>query len=206
MRYRIILAVLTCLLGLTPVLADETPNERQAKRIFDQAYQQVFGEEGATLHYDVNIIGLYKTSGTIWFKGKKSKFVDAKTNSWNDGTTIYTVRKKKPGVVEIHNAQNNKSDKFSGKFKFAAGNYTYHIESADEGLLLTLKAKKGAKGIKELHLLVKRGTYEPVRLRAKVAFIWANVKISDFKSGGITDETLRFPSEKYQNCKYVDKR
>ena len=29
-----------------------TPNERQARRIFNSAYQQVFGEQGATLHYD----------------------------------------------------------------------------------------------------------------------------------------------------------
>ncbi|MBQ5564226.1 MAG: hypothetical protein IIT39_12705, partial [Clostridia bacterium] len=63
---------------LNPVVAqdsDMTANERQAKRIFNQAYQQVFGEQGAKLHYDVNIVGIYKTNGTIWFKGKKKKFV-----------------------------------------------------------------------------------------------------------------------------------
>ena len=45
---------------------EETPNARQARRIFNNTYQQVFGEQGATLHYDVNIIGIYKTNGTIW--------------------------------------------------------------------------------------------------------------------------------------------
>ena len=188
------------------VVADDTANERQAKRIFNQAYQQVFGEQGATLRYDVNITGVYKTYGQIWYKGKKSKFVDAKMNSWNDGTTVYTIKRKKKDVVEIHDAKNNKSDKYSSKFKFEPENFDYSIANDAEGLMITLKAKKGTKGIKEVHALVERKTYHPIRVRIKIAFIWTTIKISEFRSGGITDEMLRFPAEKYKNCKYIDKR
>ena len=95
MRNKIILAILLLLSALTSVQAEDNPNARQARRIFNQAYQQVFGEQGATLRYDVNIVGIYKTYGTIWYKGKKSKFVDAKMNSWNDGETVYTIKKKR---------------------------------------------------------------------------------------------------------------
>ncbi len=142
--------------ALCAVHADETPNSRQAKRVFNQAYKQVFGEQGATLHYDVNIIGIYKTRGTIWYKGKKSKFVDAKMDSWNDGTTVYTIKKKnkKKKEVEIHSAKNNKSDKYSRKFKFVPENFDYSIADDPEGLMLTLKAKDGVKGIKEVQALV----------------------------------------------------
>ena len=192
--------------AMNSVMAEDSANERQAKRIFNQAYQQVFGEQGATLRYDVNITGLYKTYGQIWFKGKRSKFVDAKMNSWNDGTTVYTIKRKKKGVVEIHDAKNNKSDKYSGKFKFVPENFNYSIANDDEGLLITLKAKKGAKGIKEVQALVERNTYNPIRVRIKIAFIWTTIKISEFQSGGITDEILRFPVEKYKDYKYVDKR
>jgi hypothetical protein len=184
-----------------------TPNERQARRIFNSAYQQVFGEQGATLHYDVNIIGIYKTNGTIWYKGKRSKFVDEKMNSWNDGTTVYTIKKKKrKKEVEIHNAKNNKSDKYSSKFKFKPENFSYSIAEHEQGLMLTLKAKKGAKGIKEIHALVERKTYHPISLRIKVAFVWTTIKISDFRSGGITDEMLRFPREQFRDYEFVDKR
>ena len=186
--------------------AQETANEHQARRIFNNAYNQVFGEQGATLRYDVNITGIYKTWGTIWYKGKKSKFVDAKMSSWNDGKTVYTIKTKKKDVVEIHDAKNNKSDKYSSKFKFEPENFTYSIANHQDGLMLTLHAKKGAKGIKEIHALVKRQTYEPISVRIKVAFIWTTIKISNFKSGGITDEMLRFPVDKYKNCKFVDKR
>jgi hypothetical protein len=191
--------------ALTSVQAEDNPNARQARRIFNQAYQQVFGEQGATLRYDVNIIGIYKTYGTIWYKGKKSKFVDAKMNSWNDGVTVYTIKKKKK-EVEIHSAKNNKSDKYSSKFKFEPENFDYSIANHEQGLMLTLKAKKGAKGIKEIHALVKRQTYEPIRVRIKIAFIWTTIKISNFKSGGITDEMLRFPAEQFKDYNFVDKR
>ena len=210
MRNRIILILTLLLSVLNPVLAQDsemTANERQAKRIFNQAYQQVFGEQGAKLHYDVNIIGIYKTSGTIWFKGKKKKFVDAKVNSWNDGETVYTVKKKKKKKeVEVRSAKNNKQDKYSGKFKFVPENFDYSVANDEEGLMLTLKAKKGAKGIKEVHALVKRQTYEPIRVRIKISIIWTTIKISDFQSGGITDEMLSFPKEQYKDYKFVDKR
>jgi hypothetical protein len=194
--------------ALCTAQADETPNSRQARRIFNQAYNQVFGEQGATLHYDVNIIGIYKTNGTIWYKGKKSKFVDAKMNSWNDGTTVYTIKKKnkKKKEVEIHNAKNNKSDKYSRKFKFEPENFDYSITEEQEGLMLRLKAKDGVKGIKEILALVERKTYNPIRLRIKISFIWTTIKISDFHSGGITDEMLAFPKEQYKDYVFVDKR
>ncbi|MCR5579292.1 MAG: hypothetical protein K6F74_08825 [Prevotella sp.] len=205
MRNRFIIIVLSLLSTLVPIQAQENANERQAKRIFNQAYQQVFGEQGATLRYDVNITGLYKTWGTIWYKGKKSKFVDAKMKSWNDGKTVYTIKKKKK-EVEIHDVKNNKSDKYSSKFKFVPENFDYSVANDDEGLMLTLKAKKGAKGIKEIHALVKRQTYEPIRVRIKIAFIWTTIKISNFKSGGIADEMLRFPAEQFKDYIFVDKR
>ena len=207
MRNRIILAILLLFsaICLSPMHAQDTPNARQARRIFNSAYQQVFGEQGATLRYDVNITGIYKTHGTIWYKGKKSKFEDAKMNSWNDGQTVYTIKKKKK-EVEIHNAKNNKSDKYSQKFKFEPENYTYSIAQADGGLDITLKLIKGRKGMKEIHALVERNTYRPISVRIKIAFIWTTIKISNFQSGGITDEMLRFPMEHYKDYKYVDKR
>ena len=188
------------------VQAEDTPNSRQARRIFNSAYQKVFGEQGATLYYDVNIIGIYKTNGMIWYKGKKSKFEDAKMNSWNDGTTVYTIKKKKKKEVEIHSAKNNKSDKYSSKFKFEPENFDYSIAEHPEGLMISLKAKKGKKGIKEVHALVKRQSYDPISVRIKIAFVWTTIKILHFRSGGITDEMLRFPKEKYKDYEFVDKR
>ena len=70
---------------------------------------------------------------------------------------------------------------------------------------LTLKAKKGVKGIKEAHVVLTRKTYYPISVRIKIAFIWTTIKISDFQLG-VTDEVLLFPKEKYKDYKFVDKR
>ncbi len=205
MRKGIILAVIMLIGTVCSVQAQDNANSRQARRIFNNAYQQVFGEQGATLHYDVNITGIYKTRGTIWYKGKKSKFDEARMTSWNDGKYVYTFKKKKR-EVELHTAKNNKSDKYSQKFKFEPENYNYSIAEADDGLLVTLKLIKGRKGMKEIHALLERKTYHPISVRIKIAFIWTTIKISDFQSGGITDEMLRFPKEQFKDYKFVDKR
>lgn len=208
MMKRLFLLTIIALLQCAAAQAqDETPNARQARRIFNQVYDKVFGQQGSTLTYDVNIIGIYKTHGTIWMKGKKQKFVDEKVNTWNDGTTAYMCYRKRK-TVEIHHANSDKKDKYSGRFKFSLDDFNYSIAKDPEGLLITLKQKKKAKGtIKEVRALISEPELEPVRLRIKVAFFWTTVKISNFKSGGITDDLFVFPRKNYQEgWKFVDKR
>ena len=192
MGRKIVLSVILVLQTLV-LVAQETANERQARRIFNQAYQQVFGDKGASLHYDVNIVGIYKTKGDIIFKGKKQKFVDERVNTWNDGVTAYMAFRKKK-EVHIHAANSDKKDKYSGKFKFTLD-------------LLTLKQKKHAKGtVKIVKAWVTKKGYEPVRLRIKVAFVWTTVTITNFRAGGITDDVFVFPRNQYKDWDFIDKR
>ncbi len=205
MKKRVLTLIIICTHALL-LMAQETPNEKQARRIFNIAYNQVFGEQGASLTYDVNIIGIYRTQGTIWFKGNKQKFVDERVNTWNDGKTAYMAYRKKK-TVEVHAANSDKKDKYSSKFKFQPDDFTYHISKEKDALLLTLKQKKKAKGsIKEVKAWVDQKTFAPKRLRIKVAFVWTTVNISNFRSGGITDDLFVFPREKFKGWKFVDKR
>lgn len=207
MKRLFLLTIIALLQCAAAQAQNETPNARQARRIFNQVYDKVFGQQGSTLTYDVNIIGIYKTHGTIWMKGKKQKFVDEKVNTWNDGTTAYMCYRKRK-TVEIHHANSDKKDKYSGRFKFSLDDFNYSIAKDPEGLLITLKQKKKAKGtIKEVRALISEPELEPVRLRIKVAFFWTTVNISNFKSGGITDDLFVFPRKNYQEgWKFVDKR
>ena len=186
---------------------NETPNAKQARRIMDTAYERVFGQQGSSLHYKVNIIGIYKTEGNIWFKGKKQHFSDERVDTWNDGVTAYMAYRKRK-TVEIHHANSDKKDKYSGRFKFSLDDFNYSVAAEENGLMLTLKQKKKAKGtIKEVKALVERGTYAPIRLRIKVAFFWTTVDITDFHSGNISDELFVFPKERFATgWKFVDKR
>ena len=184
---------------------EQSANARQARQIFDRTYQMVFGAQGSTLHYAVNLIGIYKTEGTIWYKGKKSKFVDEKYNAFSDGVTYYLVERKKK-TVTIYDANSDKRDKYATKFKFDPENFLYSIADSDEGFVVTLKAKKGVKGIKEIHALIDKKTRYPLSLRIKLGIISTTVKISNFKSGNISDDLFVFPRQKYQGYQIIDKR
>lgn len=185
----------------------ETPNAQQARRMFDQAYQMVFGPEGSQLTYNVNIIGIYKTQGTIWNKGKKSKFIDEKYIAWNDDVTYYRLERKKK-TITIYGAHSEERDKYASKFKFVPDNYTYSIKNDPEkGYFITLKAKKGVKGIKEARVLLDHHTHYPINVRVRVGIFHTTIKISNFKVGGISDQMFVFPKSQYEDgYKYVDKR
>ena len=181
----------------------DSPNAKQARQLFMQAWQRTFSNQGATLHYKVNVANLYKTEGTIWYKGKKSKYVSKNSNGWNDGVTAY-VTKEKRKTVEIRSA--TEKGKYEEKFSFEPENYTYSVTREDDGLLVTIKAKKGVDGVKEARVLLDLVTHNPKRIRVKVAFLWATINISNFKSGGIDDNVFVFPRAQYSEYKFVDKR
>ena len=207
-RYRRILSIFFLLsISLLGYAQEETPNAKQARRIFETAYNQVFGSEGSSLVYDVNIVGLFKTRGKIWLKDKKQRYSDRRVDSWNDGERYYKAIKKKK-IVEIYNPNSEKKDKYASRFKFTLDDFNYSITKHSDGLLITLKQKKKAKGtIKEVKALLAPHTYAPIRLRIKVAFIWTTIKISDFHAGGIDDDVFVFPRSKYasEGWKFEDK-
>ena len=181
--------------------------QNEARRIFDDAYNQVFGPQGSTLHYDVNLIGVYKTEGTIWYKGKKSKFVDNKLTQWNDGQTVYALFKKK-NTIEIYDAKTGRHDKYASKFKFALDDFDYSMERKGDNIIINMKQRHGAKGtVKQAKVVLDARTHAPKGAKVKVTFFWANITISNFRSGDIADDIFVFPRSSYgEGYKYLDKR
>ena len=183
----------------------ETPNAQQARRLFNETFQMIYGEQGSQLHYKVNIIGIYKTEGTIWTKGKKSKFTDEKYIAWNDDVTYYRYERKKNRVV-VYDAHSDERDKYATKFKFKPDNYTYSIKDSKEVYYITLKAKKGVSGIKEARCLLDKKNRYPVSVRIKLGIFHTTVKITNFKTGGISDQIFVFDRHRYPGYTIVDKR
>lgn len=202
---KVIISFLLCLLASLTAFAQRTYTPEQARQLFDQKYDMVFGPEGCTLHYAVNIIGIYKTEGTIWYKGQKSKFIDEKYIAWNDGTTYTRVERKKQEVV-IYGANDEARDKYATKFTFEPNNYTYAAHEEGDQLIITLKAKKGVKGVKEAQCYINRLSGYPEGVRVKVFIFSTTIKISDFRHGGISDDLFTFPRQLYADYTYVDHR
>ena len=207
--YRIIFFMMGLLWGSLSLQAEEkeTPNAQQARRMFMESYRMIYGDKGSQLTYNVNIIGIYKTQGTIWTKGKKSKFIDEKYIAWNDDVTYYRLEQKKNKIV-VYDAHSEERDKSATKFKFSPDNYTYSIKDSQEGYYITLKAKKGVKGIKEARCLLDKKTRYPISVRIKMGIFHTTIKISNVKVGGISDDLFRFPRDKYPASKYeyIDNR
>ncbi len=186
-------------------MAQET-NAQYARRLFNQVYGMVFGPQGSNVHYDVNIIGIYKTNGWIWYKGKKNRYAEARYMSWCDGVTAYMVDKKKK-TVGIYRADDDNKDKYLSKFKYDLNDYTYSWKYCKDGIEIDLKPKSSKLfGIKQVMGVLDRKTHHPLYLKIKVAFFWTTVKILDFKTGNIPDHTFVFPKNQFKEYEFTDHR
>ena len=203
---RVMVLLFTLHYSLFTISAQDNANARQAKRVFNTAWNHIYGKEGVRFHYKIDILHLYKEEGTSWNKGDKAKSEYKGSKMWNDGNVKYILREKK-GIVEIHDPKVNKKDEKLQMFKFEPDCYNYSIAKDPEGLLVTLEAKPGVKvKMKKIIALLNQGNYYPKKLRIKVSIFWATITFSDFQAGNIDDNIFVFPKEKYTNYKIVDER
>ena len=208
MRLRYIIYVLVALLLMAPmnVAAKKKTNDQQAEEIFRKVYGMVFGPQGCQLSYAVNIIGMYKTEGTIYYKGKKVHYDEPRFSSWQDGVTAYMVDKKKK-EVRIHRADDEKKDKYLSKFKCDLNGFIYSMKTDGDYYLVTAKLKNARYfGIRWVELKVRKGTLYPVSLGIKMAFMHTTVKITGFKTGGIADQVFVYPASRFTGYKVTDNR
>ena len=204
MRVVVILFAIHC--SLFTAMAQDTPNARQAKRIFNTAWNRIYGDEGVRFHYKIDILHLYKEEGISCNKGDKERSEHKNTIIYSDGKLKHVVRTNKK-VVELHDPKVNKADEKLQMFKFDPDSYNYAIAKDPEGFLITLTAKPGAKvKMKKVEAIISEGNYYPKRLRIKVSICWCNIFISDFQAGNIDDSIFVFPKEKYKDFKVEDLR
>ena len=144
MRRLMLLMLLLGCCASTSVIADETPNAQQARRIFNHTYDMVFGPQGSTLQYNVNIIGVMKVKGRIWYKGKKKRYEESRYLSWSDGVKYSRVDMKKK-TVTLFDANNPQREKYESKFTFNPLDFDYYVEDGGTDFIVTLNAHKKAK-------------------------------------------------------------
>ena len=184
-----------------------TPNEKQARAIFDKAFDKLFGPDGCSLDYNLNVIGLFKNKGSIWKKGMKIKYMDDKREGWMNNQTVYLVDKKNK-EVDIYSSTPPKNQKKSHEFAFNQNDYKYSISnhSATE-YALNLSLKKGVDGtIKRIKAIVNKRTFTPSTVKVKVSFVWATLNISNYRQGIADENIFIYPAQKYSGYKITDHR
>lgn len=206
MQLKFIILTVLCTFFSLGSFAKDTTNSKEAQELFTKVYNMVYGEQGSTLTYDVNIIGIYKTSGTIFQKGKKFQYQEERHSSWQDGVTAYMVDHKKK-TVNIYSFNDEKKDAYLSKFKFSASDYTFSYTTEGDYYLISAKVKKSSFfGIKELVAKVNKKSLHPASLSIKLGFMRTTVKISNFRSGNISDSQFVFPRSKFNGYAFTDHR
>lgn len=180
-------------------------NAQQARELFNEVYNKVFGPKGCTLAYSINIIGIYKTAGTVTMRQKKIHYTEKRYHAWSDGKTLYRVDTKKK-EVDIFDPNKVNKDNMASKYTYDLNKFNYSWSSAKEGIVLNIDAPSGSGGIRHAKAIIDRKTHNPLALKVKVAFIWTTVKLSGFRTGGIDDRVFIFPRQKFASYKFNDKR
>ncbi len=191
---------------LTGMADTKTTSQVKARELFDKVFNMVFGPEGSSLSYSVNIIGLYKTQGHVVYKDKKICYEEKRFCAYEDGKVAYMVDKEKK-KVDIHDFNDESKDKYLSMFKYDVDNFAYSYKDKGEHYELTAKVKSSKFfGIRSVTALIRKSNLHPVSLSIKLAFITTTVQISDFHSGNIDESVFIFPKSRYTDYKYVDHR
>lgn len=178
----------------------------KAKELFNKVYNIVFGPQGSSLNYKVNIIGLYKTEGTIIYKDKKVHYSEKRYSAWEDGITAYMVDKKNK-EVNIYKHDDDDKDKYLSKFKYDVNNFDFSYTTQGDYYLITAKVRNsGFFGIKWVMAKVRKSNLHPVSMTIKLAMIKTTVEITNFRSGGIDDSSFVFPKQRFKDYKMIDHR
>lgn len=203
-----LLTFLLCLLGCSVSLGlqAKSANDPKAKELFSKVHDMVFGPKGSLISYDVNIIGLYKTKGTIIYKGKKRQYSESRYMAWEDGVTAYMVDKEKK-EVKIFKADDDSRAKYMSKFKYDLDNFDYSYKTEGDYYLLTAAVRDaGFFGVRWVTVKARRDNLHPVSLQVKLAFLRTTVAITKFRCGDIDDATFVFPREKFSGYTFIDNR
>lgn len=198
------------LLSTLPMLASNpakaTGTGKEAEAMFHKIYDMVFGDEGSSLSYSVNIIGLYKTQGDIVYKAGKIHYMESRYAAWEDGKSAYMVDKKKK-TVDIYRADDDKKDEYLAKFKYDVNNFIFSYTTEGDYYNVRAKVRDGKYfGIREVTAKVQRKNLYPVSLTIKLAFLRTTVHISKFHPGDINDAVFQFPQKQFASYTFTDHR
>ena len=202
----IYLIMMMFLLPMTSRAERKDVSQKEAQELFYKVFDMVFGPEGSSFSYAVNIVGLYKTEGDAVYKDKKITYNEKRFAAWEDGKVAYMVDRKEK-KVDIHDFDDDKKDKYLSMFKYDVNNFVFSYKDKGEYYELTAKVRNSKFfGIRYVTALIRKSNLHPVSLSIKLAFITTTVQVTNFHSGGIDDSVFVFPKSQFKDYKYIDHR
>ena len=194
-----------CVMAQRKTPAQKAANAKKAKELFESTYQKVYGTDGSRLTYSVNIIGVFKTMGTIYYKNGKERYDEKKLVVWNNGKQYVRLNKPKKRL-EIFDSNDPERNSHSSAMTLNPNNYDYELEIEDGEYKIDMDAKKNVDGIKHLMLALDMKTQVPKYLKVRWRIFTIKVQLSNIKFGDISDALFEFPAEKYKGMETIDHR
>lgn len=192
------------LLLFFPIDQTAATNATEARALFNNAWHMFTSPAGCSLNYSVNIIGIYKTAGTIWVKGERQHYQEKRYCGWSDPKHFYKVDLKKR-TVDFHNPSSAKRDKYLSKFTFSPDDYNFSWANEKESIVITMEGKDGIRSsIRHAKLVLDHRTHYPIAVKVRVAFFWTTVKISNFHPGISNDNIFDYPADRFKSFKFTN--
>lgn len=168
--------------------------------------------DGIIMSMDIKIPILGTMSSKAYALGDKMR-VEGKTLgvsiiTWSDGVTEWTYDSKK-NEVEIKKEDPKKKEEESEAEMFSGITEGYDVslqkETADAWYILCKKSKNNTEkdDPKTMNLVVAKGTYYPISLKAKASGVTVTLHDVSF---GVTEQQVTFNPKDYPTATIVDKR
>ena len=168
--------------------------------------------DGIIMSMDIKIPILGTMSSKAYALGDKMR-VEGKTLgvsiiTWSDGVTEWTYDSKK-NEVEIKKEDPKKKEEESEAEMFSGITEGYDVslqkETADAWYILCKKSKNNTEkdDPKTMNLVVSKGTYYPISLKAKASGVTVTLHDVSF---GVTEQQVTFNPKDYPTATIVDKR
>ena len=197
--------LLTIVIVFASLAAYSQGTSSQARKILDNTALVVGNKNGAQA--DFSMTGKYgNTTGTILIKGNKFHAKTGQGIIWFDCKTQWSLNNQTDEVsVTIPNEAQHEA---MNPYKF--------INIYKSGFLLSCKnvsgkhevhmtAQNQSRAIKEMFILINK-QYQPTQVRMRTDKGWTTIKLSNFKTKNLPDNTFRFNSADFPNAEIIDLR
>ncbi|MBQ9192842.1 MAG: hypothetical protein IJ156_03890 [Bacteroidales bacterium] len=189
----------------------QTAEEIIAK--MEEVMEQFGEEDGIQMTMDIKIPILGTMSSKAWSLGDKmrmeAEMLGKKVITWQDGVTEWIYVSGENTITINAQDTSKKSDEKENMEMFRNATEGYDVSIAKEDAASwTIKCKKNRSNTnkddpKNMEIVVAKGTYYPMSLKAKVDMVTVTIRDLHFK---VSEKDVTFNKADYPGVTVVDKR
>lgn len=177
-------------------------DEAEARQILTKMGAILENPNGIRYDCKLQLSKIFKVSGTIIQKGKKSKFISKDGVMATNGVYAWTYDKKKNEITIMPpEKQKNKPD---NDFDFLDHGEKIRVTEGNGYWIIRMKLKDT--DAKEAEIYVDKTTYYPIKFKLKKGLFWMSIEFSNIETGNYADSNFEYEHCGYSDARIIDKR